>query len=55
MKWGEKGFSDVCSVVKGYLGALQEAYPEIKKLIDGGIVKSSDFEHMKFNSCEIIP
>lgn len=55
MKWGEKGFAEVCSTVRNYIHALQEALPEIRQLIEDGSISLSDFEHMKFNSCEIIP
>ncbi|MCD1295257.1 radical SAM/SPASM domain-containing protein [Methanocella sp. CWC-04] len=55
MKWGEKGFFEVCSTIKYLLNALRETLPEVKDLIDKGRIEEQDFEFVKFNSCEIIP
>ena len=55
MKWGEKGHEEVCSTVKSMVRGLQHSLPEIQALIDSGRISMKDFEHTKFNSCEIIP
>ena len=55
MKWGEKGHEEVCSTVKSMIHGLQRSLPEIEALIDSGRISMKDFEHTKFNSCEIIP
>lgn len=54
-KWGDKGFAEVCSTVKNLIRALQGASPEVRQLIKEGKIGVEDFEHTKFNSCEIIP
>ncbi len=55
MKWGQKGHEEVCSTIKSLIHGLQHALPEIKMLIKDGRIGMEDFEHTKFNSCEIIP
>jgi putative peptide-modifying radical SAM enzyme len=55
VKWGKEGFDEVCSTVKNLIKALQGALPEVKGLIKEGKIRMEDFEHTKFNSCEIIP
>ncbi len=55
MKWGEEGFAEVCSTIKSFIGTLQGKVPEIRQLIKEGKIGMQDFEHTKFNSCEIIP
>jgi len=41
--------------IKSMIRGLQDSLPEIKVLIDSGLISMKDFEHTKFNSCEIIP
>jgi len=55
MKWGPDGFDEVCGTIRHLIGALQGALPEIRQLIADGKIAESDFDHMRFNSCEIIP
>ncbi|HMK45635.1 MAG TPA: TIGR04084 family radical SAM/SPASM domain-containing protein [Methanocella sp.] len=55
MKWGDEGFNEVCDTVRHYIGELRTALPEIMQLISEGRVKKSDFGHLRYNSCEIIP
>jgi uncharacterized protein len=55
MKWGQDGFDEVCGTIKYLINELQGALPEIRQLIADGVIKESDFDHMRFNSCEIIP
>lgn len=53
--WGKKGFSEVCGTVFFLVECLRKRVPEIKKLIDEGVVSEKDFEYRKYNGCEIIP
>jgi hypothetical protein len=55
MKWGDEGFAGVCITVKNLIKGLRDALPEVKGLIKDGKISLEDFEHTKFNSCEIIP
>jgi uncharacterized protein len=55
MKWGPEGFDEVCGTISHLIGELQSALPEIRQLIADGLLEESDFDHMRFNSCEIIP
>jgi len=53
--WGEKGFSEVCKTVKHLIRTIQSKIPEIKELIEKGVINFEDFDHVKYNGCEIIP
>ena len=53
--WGDQGFEQVCSTVRNMIAALREVLPEVKGLIEGGVIRLSDFEYMKYNGCEVIP
>jgi len=53
--WGDEGFRQVCGTVKSMVGALYEALPDVRLLIEEGRIKLKDFEYTKYNSCEIIP
>ncbi len=55
MKWGPDGFDEVCGTIRHLIGELQAALPEIRQLIVDGVINEHDFDHMRFNSCEIIP
>jgi len=55
MKWGDEGFDEVCGTIRHLVGELQNALPEVRRLIAAGRIKQSDFDHMRYNSCEIIP
>ena len=55
MKWGDKGFAEVCSTVKHLIKTLKDVLPEVRHLLKEGKISMEDFEHTKFNSCEIIP
>jgi radical SAM protein with 4Fe4S-binding SPASM domain len=55
MKWGPDGFEEVCGTVRHLIGQLQNALPEIRQLLAAGTIRESDFDHMRYNSCEIIP
>ncbi len=53
--WPKEGRDCVCGTVKNLHDALTEAVPEVQRLIRAGRIALSDFDHKKFNSCEIIP
>lgn len=55
VKWGDEGFGEVCATIRNLIGGLQAALPEVGQLIQEGKIGLKDFEHTKFNSCEIIP
>ena len=55
MKWGPEGFDEVCTTIKHLIKELQAALPGVRRLIADGVIKESDFDHLRFNSCEIIP
>ncbi|HEY3272804.1 MAG TPA: TIGR04084 family radical SAM/SPASM domain-containing protein [Methanocella sp.] len=55
MKWGPEGFDEVCGTIRHLIGELQAALPEVRQLLADGKIRESDFDHMRFNSCEIIP
>jgi putative peptide-modifying radical SAM enzyme len=53
--WGESERQLVCGTVETLHDALQDALPRVQALIGKGIITLADFEHEKFNGCEIIP
>jgi uncharacterized protein len=53
--WPEEGQELVCDTVRNLHDALAEALPEVRQLIRSGRIALCDFDHHKFNSCEIIP
>jgi uncharacterized protein len=53
--WGETERRLVCGTVENLHEALFEALPQVKMLIDKGLISLQDFRHEKFNGCEIIP
>jgi uncharacterized protein len=54
-RWNNKAYSLVCKTVKNLIKSLRTVLPRVKRLIDDEKIGFSDFEHMKYNSCEIIP
>jgi sulfatase maturation enzyme AslB (radical SAM superfamily) len=55
MLWGEEGYKAVCRTVSNLIESLQHSMPKIRSMMRRGELKLQDFEHMKYNSCEIIP
>ena len=53
--WPERGQRIVCKTVENLYQALKAALPEVRLLIQKGVVRMEDFDHRKYNSCEIIP
>jgi putative peptide-modifying radical SAM enzyme len=54
-RWRNEAYSLVCKTVNNLVESVQKSLPKIKTLIDAGQINLSDFEHLKYNSCEIIP
>jgi len=54
-RWSEESYALVCKTVKNLTESLKHILPKVKRLINNGRITLSDFEHMKYNSCEIIP
>jgi putative peptide-modifying radical SAM enzyme len=55
VKWGDEGFAEVCDTIRNLIKGLRAVLPEVRRLIEEGKISMQDFEHTKFNSCEIIP
>lgn len=55
MLWGKEGHKAVCRTVSNLVESLQHSMPKIRFMIRRGELELQDFEHMKYNSCEIIP
>jgi uncharacterized protein len=53
--WGEAERQLVCATVENLHTALHDALPRVEALIRGGKITLKNFEHEKFNGCEIIP
>jgi putative peptide-modifying radical SAM enzyme len=53
--WGAAERRLVCSTVENLHGALSDALPRVRALIENGTIAQADFAHEKFNGCEIIP
>jgi uncharacterized protein len=53
--WPEEGRSVVCGTVRHLYNTLTKALPEVRDMIQDGVVSLGDFNHRKFNGCEIIP
>jgi putative peptide-modifying radical SAM enzyme len=54
-QWNNKQYALVCDTVNNLISNLKTALPEVKKLIKNKKISHLDFEHQKYNSCEIIP
>jgi len=52
----EDGYAMICGTVKHLVAELTVALPTVESLIEGGVVRKTDFEYPEFNNgCEIIP
>jgi uncharacterized protein len=54
-RWSNEAYNIVCKTVKNLVETLKANLPRVERLIDDGKIRLSDFEHMNYNSCEIIP
>jgi uncharacterized protein len=53
--WPEEGQKQICSSIKFLIDELNSKIPEIKQLIEKGIVKEEMFDYEKYFGPEIIP
>ena len=53
--WPEEGCTDIYRTVKALYETVCQALPRVKACINDHTVSPSQFEHPKFNGCEIIP
>jgi len=54
-RWPDEAYKLVCRTIKNLIDSLKLGLPKVKKLISEGKISLKDFEHMKYNSCEVIP
>lgn len=54
-QWTDKAYDLVCKTVKNHVEALKEQLPRVHQLIDAKKISLTDFDHLKYDSCEIIP
>jgi sulfatase maturation enzyme AslB (radical SAM superfamily) len=54
-RWDNEAYGLVCKTVRNLIEAVTEQMPRVKKLVESGKIRMSDFEYMKYNGCEIIP
>ncbi|WP_457555697.1 TIGR04084 family radical SAM/SPASM domain-containing protein [Candidatus Pyrohabitans sp.] len=53
---GERGYALICSTVRHLVGELSAALPEIKRLIEEGVVSQEAFSYPEINNdCEVVP
>lgn len=53
--WPLEGRDAVCATIHHLRSKLMAHLPEIRTMIDEGIIDLSSFAHTRFNGCEIIP
>jgi putative peptide-modifying radical SAM enzyme len=53
--WGENGYKEVCNTIRHLINTLKVRFPEIKGMLDEGILELTQFEYFKYQGCEIIP
>jgi uncharacterized protein len=54
-RWSDQAYSLVCKTVKNLVDTLRSSLPQVQRLIDDERISRSAFDHLKYNSCEIIP
>jgi putative peptide-modifying radical SAM enzyme len=54
-RWSNQAYSLVCRTVENLITSLKLFLPRTKSLIDEERISLSDFNHLKYNSCEIVP
>jgi len=54
-RWSEEQYALVCKSIKNLVESLKASLPRVKRLIKNGKIRLSDFEYVKYNSCEITP
>ncbi|NLX48858.1 MAG: TIGR04084 family radical SAM/SPASM domain-containing protein [Methanospirillum sp.] len=53
--WPPAGRAEVCSTVRNLHDALVDVLPRVRAFLEEGTITPSDFDHVRFNGCEIIP
>ncbi|MFX1484831.1 MAG: TIGR04084 family radical SAM/SPASM domain-containing protein [Promethearchaeota archaeon] len=54
--WGQEGFDKICDLTKHLIKELRSHLPDVKKLVDSGVISPDDLDYPEFNNgCEIIP
>ena len=54
-RWPDEAYRLVCETVKNMIESLRLELPKVKDLISRDKISLKDFEHLKYNSCEVIP
>jgi putative peptide-modifying radical SAM enzyme len=54
-QWSNNAYALVCNTVKNHVKALKDSLPIVKQLIQNKKISLEDFNHLKYDSCEIIP
>ena len=54
-RWSNEAYEAVCKTVKNLIESLKLSLPRVKRLINKQRILLSSFDHLKYNSCEIIP
>ncbi len=54
-RWSNEAYCLVCKTVKNLVESLKSSLPRVKRLINEKKIELSNFNHLKYNSCEIIP
>ncbi|MCW4014979.1 MAG: TIGR04084 family radical SAM/SPASM domain-containing protein [Candidatus Bathyarchaeota archaeon] len=54
-RWNNTAYELVCNTVKNHVESLKSALPQVKRLIKEKRVDITDFGHLKYDSCEVIP
>jgi len=54
-RWNNEAYDLVCRTVNNHVESLKASLPRVKRLIEQEKIRLSDFDHQKYNSCEIIP
>ncbi|PVX24133.1 MAG: radical SAM/SPASM domain-containing protein [Candidatus Bathyarchaeum sp.] len=54
-QWSSTAYDLVCKTVKNHVESLKSSLPRVKRLIDEKRISVSDFDYLKYDSCEIIP
>jgi len=51
-----KGYEQICLTVRHLVRELEGAAPDVRELIENGVLRANEFEYPEFNNgCEIIP
>jgi putative peptide-modifying radical SAM enzyme len=54
--WGQEGFDKVCHTVKHLIAEIRGIVPDVRNLVEKGVISLDDFNYPEFNNgCEIIP